>query len=376
MRPILKFASNGQVHTVINNYRELSWTHRVNDVGGYYVGVHEDFPIARNDMVFIERFNGVNWYTEWVGIQLLSNYSSFSNRNYQTIYSGDDCGNLLKRRIIDYEAESIYAKKTGTTQDVMLQYIYENLGTGATNSNRRSGSGYLTGFDVAPVGGVGGGIQWDGDLSGNNLFSAMQDMSLASDNAGYPVDFQVAWLEDHFCCYVKNGRFGTNRAAWQVDPSTGLNGSGNRPVVFSTRYNNIDELRTSQGGEETNVVVITSQDDENNPTYEVLTDTSRIDADNFNRWEREVSSSGEGAATVVGNKWLAEYRVRNALDFTYRPSVNSRYGLDWFNGDLVTVVDQLGRPYHKRITTTTVIITASGEEKFTIELDERNFFGD
>lgn len=374
MRPILKFVRNGQVHTVLDTYRELSWTHWVNDVGGYYVGTHQSPPIERNDMVYIERFNGLNWYTEWMGLQLQEAYSRFSNRNYQTIYSGDDLGNVLKRRIIDYPKESVYAYKTGYTQDVMVAYIHENLGTGATNSNRRSGSGYLTGFEVVPTGGINGGIMWDGDLSGNNLFTALQDMSSASDNAGSPVDFQVVWVNNHFQANVHKGRLGTDRSSYMVNPLTGLNSNGNRPVIFSPEYNNIDELRTSRGGAETNVVVITSQDEENNPTYQVLTDEQRIDADNLNRWEKEVSSSGEGASVVVGNKWLAEYRVKNSLDFTYRISKHSRYGLDWFNGDLVTVIDQTGTPRHKRIMTTTVIITGDNEEQFTIELDERDFF--
>lgn len=374
MRPILKFVRNRQVHTVLDTYRELSWTHRVNDVGGYYVGTHQSPPIERNDIVYIERFNGLNWYTEWVGLQLQEAYSRFSNRNYQTIYSGDDLGNVLKRRIIDYPKESVYAYKTGYTQDVMVAYIHENLGTGATNSNRRSGSGYLTGFEVVPTGGINGGIMWDGDLSGNNLFTALQDMSSASDNAGSPVDFQVVWVNNHFQANVHKGRLGTDRSSYMVNPLTGLNSNGNRPVIFSPEYNNIDELRTSRGGAETNVVVITSQDEENNPTYQVLTDEQRIDADNLNRWEKEVSSSGDGASVVVGNKWLAEYRVKNSLDFTYRISKHSRYGLDWFNGDLVTVIDQTGTPRHKRIMTTTVIITGDNEEQFTIELDERDFF--
>lgn len=215
---------------------------------------------------------------------------------------------------------------------------------------------------------------WDGDLSGNNLFTALQDMSSASDNAGSPVDFQVVWVNNHFQANVHKGRLGTDRSSYMVNPLTGLNSNGNRPVIFSPEYNNIDELRTSRGGAETNVVVITSQDEENNPTYQVLTDEQRIDEDNLNRWEKEVSSSGEGASVVVGNKWLAEYRVKNSLDFTYRISKHSRYGLDWFNGDLVTVIDQTGTPRHKRIMTTTVIITGDNEEQFTIALDERDFF--
>ena len=380
--PIVEYydLETGQLVCVLDNYRELSWSHSVNDVGGYYVGVYGSLPqaslIQRNQLVIIRRYNGVGWYQEWVGLQLQFDYTRFSNGNTQIIFSGDDLNGLLKRRIVDYPKETIYSSKSGLAQDVMIAYALENIGNGANNEARRSGSGSMGHYLVAGINGTGGGATWTGDRSGQVLLNVLQDLAKFSEQHNLPTDFCTVYSNGAIILQVYNGRYGTNRAAYQVDTTTGLNIAGKVPVMLQTDLNNMDELRGKSGGPESNVIVVMGETDEGVQQYEVVKDESRIDSQGINRWEKEVSAGSDSLDTYtpVGYEWLHDYRVADSVVATYRPAYTARYGIDWLAGDLITVIDWQDRSRHKRVKVATVTITGEGEEKLEITFDEKNYY--
>lgn len=380
--PIVEYydLQTGQLVCMLDNYRELSWSHAVNEVGGYYIGIYGGSPqaelIKRNQLVIVRRYNGFYWYQEWVGVQLQADYSMFSNGNTQIIFSGDDLNSFLRRRIVDYPKDTPYSSKSGYTQDVMAAYALENIGSGANNSSRRSGYGGMTGYQVATVGGSGGGAMWEGDRSGQVLLTVMRDLTKFAEQNNKPTDFRTIYNGGNIILNVYNGRYGTNRSTYGMNLTTGLNAAGQVPVVWQKALNNIDELRTKEGGAETNVIVVLGEDSSGGEQYEVVQDSSRIDGNRINRWEKEVSAPTNELDTYqpIGQEWLYDYRVANSVTATYRPGYTARYGYDWFGGDLITIVDWHNQPRHKRAMVVTATITGEGEERLDVTFDEKEFY--
>lgn len=360
---ILKDTTGTQV-AIIDDYRSLQFQKIVNDSGFFTLILNENDPkrslFERDGQLEIKRkIPGLtNWYTEFECVILDFTSVIFQNGNAQFTVVGAGYNELLKRRVIAFQEETVYSKKNDNAETVMKEYVIENIGADALVVNGRYYDGDVTGFNVEVD--TGAGAIWGGERSGKNLLSTLQEIANYSS-----IDFNVVGTGAgtyEFRTYLN--QLGDDRTTVGLNTTTGLNAAGNPPQIFNVNLGNVKELLFQQKSKDTaNTIYVYGQNYGASRDLEIATDIADIALSPFG--VREMMRGGGSQASAVELQYLADELLISTLprtDISFIPLdiVSSLYGVHYFFGDKVTIHFN-GVDYDKRIVSVRVSVSPGGE---------------
>ena len=144
-----------------------------------------------------------------------------SGKPDEIVISGPDFNDLLRRRIVAYKTGTSQAKKSDNADDMMKEYVYENLGAGAALARRLNAG---LGFEIAADEGAGPALEYSATFG--NLFEVLKEISDRSAELGTRVYFSVVPVVRGASIIP---RFETRVSQWGRDLSAALRvGEGDR----------------------------------------------------------------------------------------------------------------------------------------------------
>lgn len=388
---------------LFDDWVNLEYTNKVNDVGEYQFVINGDdarVPLFELDGQFevwrsVPGMN-VGWYLDYEGFHRKQERITTSDGKRMFVSRGVSYNDLLARTVIGYKEGTIRSEKNAPAETAMKEYVRENCTdladdrtvVGRLNFDEHLGDpiyepgptggfiGYtgevvytsaLPGFTVEEDGF--GGPNWQGERAYENLLSTLQDISGVSG-----VDFAVSGngpAKFIFRTYLDG--LGIDRRYSDLNPVTGLNGSGNIPVLFSVPFGTVREITyTNDRLKEANAVMVLGQGELSTKEVYTVADTDAIAASPWNR--REVVRPGSNQDydyqfRLIGKETLQENAANEGVDFTPLQTETNCLGLHYDIGDWVTArYDDIYMDKH--ITKVMIRISAS-EEGITIEFGDK-----
>lgn len=274
----------------------------------------------------IERMDasfGLAWYTEFRGFIRNPGRTLDDRDKHVAHFTGRGFMDLIHRRHILYNNETVYSDKTAAGDDVAKAYVTENIGVTATAPPRLI-AGVLTGFNVqapsaaAPVGTF--------TQSYRNLYDAVREVALAS---GF--DFEVVWTGSagspswEFRTYYP--RLGTDR----TDASHG-------PLVFSPLLGNmrVPDYEKVREEEANSIIILGQGSGASRQVY--ITQTAARNDSPFNLIESVQSERQEDQAAglaATANYYTQHLQATEHFTFETLQTSQSVYARDYFLGDKV-----------------------------------------
>ena len=364
----------GNLVALIDDYRTLTFSKIVNEQGSLTLTMNgKDAKVSLfglDGQLEVWRRNiatGVDWYIEWEGFLRTFSHTYDDDGNYEFTALAVTYNHLLKRRIIAYSAGSSQSFQAGAADDAMKQIVRENLGSLATVLNGRFVAGVITGFSVqadstsAPA--------FDGQNSYKNVFEILLEMAKATG-----VDFDVVGVGDglyEFRTFYPTR--GNNLTTVGLDVTTGLNSSGNYPVVFNPFLGNMGNPTYEENrSDEVTVAIIVGEGTEADVNVYVEVSPAATDS-SLNRIEMHSDSkSSEGNDDLESDaaSVLADKQQKQTFDFTPLFTATSAYANQYYWGDFVTA--QFGNldGVNKRIMQVDITVEEDGNEDIKFTLSE------
>jgi len=355
---------NTKVHT-LDDWRSLDFEHKLNNTGPLtlridaFSDVHALFQTNSRIRVRRRIPGMLDWYDEWEGLHETGLEQIFQNGDRVYTCYASKYLTLLQRRTIMWFKNSAEAMKTATpAQTAIYEYVLENLGSYATIANGRLFDGAVSNFNLE---GTGGGANWSGDRAFLNLLSVIQEISSWAD-----IDFDIERDGDGFLFRTYLNQRGIDRTTIGLDPSTGLNAAGNKPVIFSLENQNVASIsRTISHRGSANVVIALGDGQDGARAYEVVTDEAArtLNAGRLNQREVARNASGQGTSAdliVVGEEGIEKMQPTESVSFVPQRSEATLYGRDFWWADKCTVRFE-GSEYHKRLTHVKISVGKRGE---------------
>jgi len=331
---------SGDLVAIFDDFTSLSVSHRINSVDTCNFAIDDDDPriplFELDGQIEVYRSYpafDVDWYLEFEGFHRTYNRQTFENGNrYYSSYARG-YNDLLDRRIVAYFAGSIYASKSGVGETVMKEYVDENCGPSATDPPRIS-DGVMAGLTIEVDGAA--GDSWEGAKAYINILAACQDIA---NKTG--VDFKVRGNGDAaFIFRTYDGQLGDDRSVVGLDSSTGLNGVGNPPVIFTVNRGNMGEpVYSLKRMAEGNFCFVLGEGVESERDIVERSDTDAMDDSPWNR--REFSRDARNRSTTsgyesAGDAALEENQAEETFSFKPIQIESTLYGRDYFFGDIIT----------------------------------------
>jgi hypothetical protein len=239
---------------------------------------------------------------------------------------GYDANYLLSSRIIAYAAGSSQGNKSGNVDDLMKEYVDENL-VNPTDSDRD-----VPNFTVA--GDLSLGPSVDVAMARDNVLDALSDLVELSTDRGTYLSFDVVRV-------ARNSfQFRTYTGQRGLDHSQG--GSAGLRLV-GPQYGNLKNAKIVlfDRREERNVAYAGGQGEGTAREVEEVEDTTRSSASQYNRREvwvdaRNIDLGDTAALQDRGNLALEKYRSIQTLTGDIVDTKGFRFGVHYGFGDLVT----------------------------------------
>jgi len=244
--------------------------------------------------------------------------------------SGPDCMDLLKTRIIAYDAATSYTAKTDYFDDMMKVIVRENFGPDATDTDREV-SDYN--FSVAP------------DLSAApsgtlaftraNVYDTLVKIAEASREAGTELYFTLTPKPQ------SDSTIGFLFETWINQPGQDRTEDSDNPLIFSEQNGTLSAphlMETSR--DEINDVYAGGSGIEADRVVVQVENTERISRTIWNRREGFVelsNSSSTAALTAAAQAEITARRPRKLFSGQLVDSPRALYGVDWKLGYRVTV---------------------------------------
>lgn len=331
----------------------LSYRKAINEVGTYSMTIQStDNRVALfelDGMVVIHRSIpgvGLDWYEEFVGLHR-SPEDIVQDEGITTFTShGVDLRDFIARTIINYKEGTIKAEKSTYAETAIKEYVIENCGNQALVDPpyERLSYGVLPDFEVEASSGL--GSVWEGSRAFENLLDVIQAIS-----AGSKIDFNVIFDTNirKFIFKTYYPQFGFDRTTVGLDPTTGYNAAGNRPVIFMLPAGNILNMRyTYDRTSEVNVVSVLGDGDGATREVQVVSRSSQYDSP-WNRRESSRAHSGYiSEMQAAGNEDLDAGVAKEVVEFSPLQQATKLYGFHYDVGDKITIRYR-GQDFHKRI---------------------------
>lgn len=369
---VLKNQAGSEVAT-LTDWRSLSVIHTVNGLSSFvlklddqnqFVSLFEkdgQIEIYRSDLE-----NSLPKYKEFEGVIRAFQYQFTEDKHGVFIVKGRGYNDLLARRIIAYQAGTIYSEKSAVAQTVLRGYVNENAGPAAISPPRLR-NGVIAGLSIET--GTPGGPVWSGARAYRNLMDICVEVGNAT---GY--DFDVIGIGDalyEFRTYA--GQRGSDRSINGLNHATGKNAAGNSPVIFSLEWDNMKNPNYEISSlNEINCVFVLGQGAETARVIEIITNAPAIATTPINL--RELSRDARNEATLAGlddrgDALLVENATKETLTFDYKPSPACLYGKNFTWGDMITA-QYRGVPsnFNKKIVGATLSYQTPDIETITFDL--------
>lgn len=268
----------------------------------------------------------------------------------QTIELTADSGLiLLNRRIIAYDSGTSQSSKSGATDDVIVEFVNENAGSAATDTNRD----WSSLIDIRSSNSLGPAVSKSS--SRRKLLTTVQEVARQSIVTGSPIFFDMNYLPG-------SGKFEFRTYARQrgLDLTTGQN-----QLIFSGEYANLtNEIREDDFSDESTFVYAAGQGQGTDRVVVTACDVGRIDKSPFGRIETLVDGRNTSASADLvsdANDRLRQGRPKRVLSGTIINKPGAEYGLDWNWGDKVKAeID--GEVFTARIDTVSISVSRGQEE--------------
>lgn len=349
------FDSTGTLQAIFDDWGLLIYDRKVNSPGDYTFGINgldsrvqyfvegAYIEVWRNDLAA-----GIAPYMDYQGFHRTRHSYITASGNDRYVSYGRGPVDLIGRRIIAFPSGSAGAVKSGMGESVIKSYVAENAGPAATSPPRLLRSGITPGLTIEGDSGQGG--TWSGTHPEANLLDTVQAIGNATS-----VDFDVV---------------PTGPATWEFRtyyPQLGQdrtqgNSAGNDPVVFSLGFGNMVLPQYSNSRiNERNRVFVLGQGIEDQRTVEIVEDLASI-ADS--PWAlSEVSRNANQEVTqagleAVGDSLLDNLQPQESFVFQVLQTAASKYGRDYFLGDLVTANY---KDITRNLKVTEVVINVTGD---------------
>jgi hypothetical protein len=325
-----------------DSWISLSYTNIVNNVGSFEISLSGDDP--RKDLFELDAVLriyrsipglGVGWTRVFDGLFRSKNEVVNADGSKVFVASGLGLLDFLSRTIINYPAGTIKSYKNIAAETAIKEYVEENCGPTAITDvgYERLRSGVLPSFSVEITSSH--GDIWEGDRAFENLLDIVNEIAGLNQ-----IDFDVEFDSDSKSFEFKTFLYqlGSDRTVIGLNSSTGLNVSGNVPVVFSVERGNVSSLeykndRTS----EANVVAVLGSGTSSTRIV-VVREEATVSDSPWNR--REISRSQTGFISemeMAGDQILFDSRAVENIDFSPLQQESCMYVKDFFLGDKVTV---------------------------------------
>jgi hypothetical protein len=335
------YDTTGARVAIFDEWNSVYFFNRISDYGYHTISIDGADPrtalFTPDSIIEVlrrDREAGIAWYPEYRGLHRTGVYQ-ISDRGSQLFSSyGRGFEDFLHRRVILWRpgdvalarmVEGEYSGAGVPADNVMRQWVREQLLSGASTGNGRLATGTQTGFAVGAN--LSAAPTWEGRRSFKNLLDVLKEVGQTAS-----VDFDVAWgglgtTTFTFTTYYP--RIGTDR--------TGAGAAA--PVTFAVEHANMSEpyLTTSRMEEVTAVYVAGTGQSTDRTVVEGL-NAAEIAASPWNRIEAVQDARNESTTaglTGLANGHLAAHTVDQHIAFQVLQSPGTVYGRDYFRGDLV-----------------------------------------
>ena len=328
----LRNALGERIAQPLLKFRSIHWVRRLNGVGLCDVVFNwSDYNpdwYAKDRMVELYRYLGST-------IELVQIYfiRALEDRTVDTAGVSDrvitwrclDLNYLLERRIIDAPAGTAGAVKTGCADDVIYEYVDENLGNSAVVARR-----YTSLLNLTLQGNNSAGATVKHAANYGRLLHVCQQVADKSAQAGTKVRFNIYPTTSN--TYV----FDVRAYPWGVDRSVGASGQVN--VMARTRGLRNIAYSEDATSEVTYAYVGGSGREGDRVVREMEADA--LGDSPFNRNEAFYPYTNTADTDILDDHaraklWENKARVNLTAELVDQPG--TRYGVDWEIGDVVSV---------------------------------------
>ena len=347
----------GNAIAFITSLEKLVYSRAVNTVGTLSLLLDGEFPVTQlaiDNRIQVWRSVGDRLYldteTIWLIRKVIRLLDSQGRRKIQVV--AKSANELLRRRIIAYNAKTSQAVKTDFADDMMKEIVSENLGSGAGVG--RDISTYL---DIQTD--LANGPTLTRSFTRKNVFSTLVKISQATYASGSPVLFDIVSPTPNTL------EFRTYRDQRGIDHR---HPNGINPVILSPERGNLaDVTYTINYEDEYNYVYGGAQGTGTDRKIVTASDT-RINLSIFNR--REVLFNGTSSAsadlTTETDAYLRLGRPKRVFEGRIVNTPQTQYGIHWAWGDSVTATFE-GQSINCSIDAVTITV-AKGDETIDAKL--------
>lgn len=336
----------------------LSYTLATNDVGALTVELPASFDpnlVGRDSRIEVWRsIDGAPAYLEGEQHWLVRRREVTVGAERRTILTAYAAADLLRRRIIAYDAGTNYTKKTNTADNVIKAFVRENLAHLVDASRDYTTSINL--YDRLVVqSDTSLGVSVSVAAARDKLLDTLQKIAQASAQSGTYIAFDIVWTGAQFEFRTYAGQRGVDHRF-----PGGLN-----PIILSVESGTLFEAQMADDWtEEVTVAIAGGSGEESARAIGSAADSARRDASPFNAIEIFTQNTETGDTVVLSNLAAAAVRAgrpRTVLTGRVQDSPGARYGREWGWGDYVTIqVEENNRD--ARVETVSVSIDESGKE--------------
>lgn len=295
--------------------------------------------------VEILRKAGQTWRKVYHGFHRTPEWQD-SAQGEQFISYGHDLKGLLARATIAAYTTSPEAFKSGPAETVAKQYVYENIGQGATLiGDVRARLGVTVEVDQAR------GAFWEGDSARELLYDVVRGVLVPN---GLDFDI-VSDTPNTFDFRVYYPQIGSDRSIG--------NAGGLKPIIFSRERNSMVNPRLSINGSGANVVYVLGQGEGLARQVTEVVNPTEIALSPWNRTEISRQANNDGTLDgLIGTGMQALYdgRTITLLSFGVSQAFKAVYGVDYFEGDVVTGIYH--QSLYKRIINVMLNVSDKGEQ--------------
>lgn len=339
---------------IIDQYDSLIWTDRYNSYGDFELCTFPDRTIF--DLLQKGRYLWIGSSEHTMIVEDIETITDSEEGN--TIkFTGRSLESILYRRII-----WSHAVFSGTVKDIIKQLLDENV-ISPSDANRKIPNFVFqdTALKTMPS------TKIEVQFYGSYLYESIE--SLCKE---YNLGFKVILSDDNQ--FVFSLYEGTDRSYDQFE---------NVNVVFSPQFDNlVDTNFVSSDKDYKNVALVAGEGEGDDRKTTTVTEGSKVYS-GLDRREmfvdaRDISSTVEDTTLSAdeytkllvqrGNEKLSEAIVYNCFEGEIDSEQTFRYGVDFFSGDIIQLVDEYGNESKSRVTEVIISQDETGTKVYpTIE---------
>jgi len=345
-----------------NDFNALNYSRTINGFGSHTISFHAnsmpdpEITLAPDNFIEVHRSDlaaGIAEYLDYSGFhRTLQRTISARGLKLYTSY-GRTYEDLLNRRSILYKVTHARATKSGPAETVIKSFVDENAGPNALVSGGRLQDGITPGLVISPD--VGTGDTWNGSVSYQNLLDVLRKITEATG-----VFFWIT-KDGIIFTFQCSSTFASDRSTQQsVLP----------PVIFSTGFGNmVNPNFIVSRTEEVNSIIVLGQGQDLARAVEIRDNLTAQGLSPWNKIEKTHDARNSSTVTALqleGDSELITLAAKDNCSFEVLQTGGSRYGRDYFFGDITTFKFDEREDHNKRLVEASVHV-AEGKEKITFQ---------